>query len=612
MAQEKPVDFIHEIAPILRKHCASCHTNGTYKGSLSLDTREGIVKSKVAREGNSKGSDLIRRVHSSNPEERMPPKGDRLKEKEIALLARWIDQKFPWEPGFSFKATAYVPPLRFRQVAIPGGAGHPIDWILLKHYGTNQLAPPAGISDAAFYRRVSLDLVGLLPLPAELQAFSSNAYSNKRGRLILQLLEDKRAYSDHWLAFWNDLLRNEFKGTGFIDGGRKQITAWLYSSLLSNKPYDQFVRELLLPGADSEGFIKGIKWRGRVNASQVPEIQFSQNVSQVFFGINMKCASCHDSFIDTWKLQDAYSLAAIVADKPLEIYRCDKETGKFAEASFLWPELGKIDPKAPRQQRLEQLAALVTHPENGRFARTMANRYWHRLMGRGIVHPVDVMANQPWNEDLLDYLAEYFKKSGYDSKKLLEHIASSQAYQSRAVMLAEDPGTADVVFHGPLLKRLTAEQFIDAVWLITGAAPKKIDAPLGKEPPPAAGLIERQMVRATMVHSNLLMRTLGRPNREQVVTTRAETLTTLEALDLASGPIFHDLVLQGGNRLHKSQGSSNPRKIVEQIFLAALSRLPVESEVQSAVAILGDNPSPETLADFIWVIFLLPEFQLVG
>src|SRR5205085_10846929 len=140
----------------------------------------------------------------------------------------------------------------------------------------------------------------------------------------------------------------DYSGTGYIDGGRKQISGWLYNSLLRNKPYDQFTRELIQPTPDSEGFIKGIKWRGNVNASQVVELQFAQNVAQVFFGINMKCASCHDSFIDHWKLDDAYALAAVIAERPLEIHRCDKKTGKFAQPRFVFPELGAIDAKAPK------------------------------------------------------------------------------------------------------------------------------------------------------------------------------------------------------------------------------------------------------------------------
>ena len=158
-----------------------------------------------------------------------------------------------------------------------------------------------------------------------------------------------RQYAEHWLTFWNDLLRNDYAGTGYIDEGRRQITGWLYRSLLENKPYDQFVRELISPTPESEGFIKGIKWRGRINSSQTPEVQFAQNVSQVMLGINLKCASCHDSFIDGWKLADAYGMAAIVSEQPLEIHRCDKPTGETAQAGFLFPELGTIDPALSRE-----------------------------------------------------------------------------------------------------------------------------------------------------------------------------------------------------------------------------------------------------------------------
>ncbi|NDH07821.1 DUF1549 domain-containing protein, partial [bacterium] len=299
----------------------------------------------------------------------------------------------------------YVAPLKYREVKVPAGNGHPIDRILDPYLAKQKTGTLPLVTDDIFYRRASLDIVGLLPLPEEIESFIASADPQKREKLVESLLKDNRAYTDHWLCFWNDLLRNEYKGTGYIDGGRKQITSWLYNAILTNKPYDQFVRELIKPTPDSEGFIKGIKWRGRVNASQVAELQFSQNISQVFFGVNMKCASCHDSFIDNWKLDDAYALAAIVSDKPLEIYRCDKATGKTAVAGFLWPELGSIDSKLPKDKKLEQLASLVTHPDNGRFSRTMANRIWQKLMGRGIVHPVDMMANKPWNDDLVDYLA---------------------------------------------------------------------------------------------------------------------------------------------------------------------------------------------------------------
>ena len=148
---------------------------------------------------------------------------------------------------------------------------------------------------------------------------------------------------------------------------------------------------MVAPSNEAQGFIEGIKWRGQVNASQTTQMQFSQNISQVFLGINMKCASCHDSFTSDWKLKDAYSLAAVVSDSELELTRCDKPTGEKAVAAWIFPELGQIDASQPRNERLNQLANLITHPENGRTQRTIVNRLWMQMMGRGIVHPVDSM-----------------------------------------------------------------------------------------------------------------------------------------------------------------------------------------------------------------------------
>lgn len=606
----KPVDFAHEVVPILKAHCVKCHSNGTYKGSISFDTRADIVKKAVVP-GKSATSKLIARVTSQDPDERMPPEGKPLDAKQIATLKRWIDEGASWEPGFSFKAKAYVAPIKPRKPTLPPGDGHPIDRILDKYFADHKVKPPPALDDTAFARRVYLDLIGLLPTPSELNAFLDDTAANKRAALVHRLLNDKRAYTDHWLAFWNDLLRNEYKGTGYIDGGRKQITGWLYKSLLDNKAYDQFVRELINPTPESEGFAKGIRWRGQVNASQIVELQFSQNVGQVFFGANLKCASCHDSFIDHWKLDDAYGLAAVIADQPLPEFRCDKPTGKTAGAKFLFPELGTIDPKQPKVKRLERLAELVTTQNNGRFTRTIANRIWHRLMGHGIVHPVDLMGDKPWSEDLLDYLAEYLVDSAYDLKKLMEHIATSRIYQSGAVPIANEIASDEYVFRGPEVKRLTAEQFVDAVWMLTGTAPPKPVAPASIPPFAESTPPERRFVRATLVDCDSLMRSLGRPNREQMVTVRPEQLSTLQALDLANGAELATLLSRGAANLLKANPKATPDELAGQIFVRALGRKPTADELAAARGLIGDKPTANGVADLLWAVVMLPEFQLV-
>jgi hypothetical protein len=608
----KPVDFAHDIVPLIKARCAECHTDGKYKGSFSLDTREAMLKSDAIVPGKSGESELIERVTSDDPDYRMPQKGAWLTTDEVNRLKAWIDQGVPWEKGFTFKSSGYVAPLKLSRPQLPparDGRTHPVDRLVDAYFTARGITAPEPLGDAAFARRLFLDVIGLLPPPGELEAFVIDPATDKRVRLCRRVLDDRRAYADHWLTFWNDLLRNDYIGTGYIDGGRKQISGWLYRSLIENKPYDRFVRELISPSPESEGFIKGIKWRGRVNASQVREIQFAQNVSQVFFGINMKCASCHDSFIDRWKLVDAYGLAAVIAEEPLEIARCDKPTGQIARPKFLWPELGTIDPSQPRARRLEQLAEMVTHPDNGRFPRTIVNRVWQRLMGRGIVHPVDVMANEPWSADLLDYLAGYLVDHGYVLKALIGHIVESRAYQSSPAVASEGDSADGSLFRGPEVKRMTAEQFLDAVWMITGTAPVKADAPA--RPPCEAIAPEHRFVRAALVKSDELMRSLGRPNREQVVTTRSDVLTTLEALDLSNGQVFNDTLARGAAGLLKSKPRATADELANRIYLKAMGRRPMAPERAAARDLVGTPPTPEGLADLLWVVLVLPEFQLI-
>ncbi len=610
------VDFAHDVIPLLQKHCARCHSNGTYKGSMSIDTREALLETGVVEPGDSSASYLIDLVTSDDPEMQMPPKGERLTEEEVDTLRHWIDADLQWEEGFSFKAETYQAPLKPRRPDLPAteaGVDNPLDQIIFHYWKERGIQPPAPISDAAFYRRSSLDLVGLLPSADEVDAFVADQSPDKRAALVHRLLDNQVAYADHWLTFWNDLLRNDYAGTGFIDGGRAQITSWLYDALLKNKPYDQFVRELISPTPESEGFAKGIIWRGQVNASQRPELQFSQNVGQVFLGVNLKCASCHDSFVDDWKLTDAYGLAAITSNEQLEIHRCDKPTGELAKAYFLFPELGSVDAAAPREERLKQLAAIMTSPDNGRLTRTVANRLWHRLMGRGIVHPVDSMGARPWNEDLLDQLAVHISDSGYDLKKTLELIATSQVYGLESAPWDESAPLEDFVFTGPSPKRMTAEQFVDSLAAIAGVAPDKTENDdVFVEPVKSLeGAGERPFVRASLIQSTPLMRTLGRPNREQVVTTRPGEVTTLEALELSNGEPLSDLLAAGGQKLAANFGDLSAEDLCRALVRSALSREPTAEELQLLAETAGQPLTPAGLSDVLWCIVMLPEFQLV-
>ncbi|MBI3839266.1 MAG: PSD1 domain-containing protein [Planctomycetia bacterium] len=630
----RQVDFHKDVLAILANSCAKCHAGGKQKGGFSIDTRESLLKGGESGPavvvGKSEQSRLIELVAGLEPDTIMPAQGPRLTAEQVGLLRAWIDQGLPWEQGFTFKKVPSAS-LEPRRVTVPAPAAgskssNPIDLILesslssagVKPAATSLVDTPPVASDRTYLRRVYLDLIGLVPSPDEADAFLQDRSGDKREKLVTRLLDDKQQYAAHWLTFWNDALRNDYRGTGYIDGGRLQITDWLAKSLADNLPYDQFVRQLINPTPESAGFIKGIVWRGVVNSSQVPPVQAAQNISQVFLGINLKCASCHDSFISDWKLADAYGLASVFADGPLEIHRCDQPTGKFAPMQFLFPQLGSIDAAAPKPQRLRQLAEVMTRSENGRLARTIVNRLWARLLGRGLVDPVDEMDNPPWNADLLDYLAGDLADHGYNLKHTISQIVGSRAYQLGSVDAGEN-SREDFVFRGPLVRRLSAEQFVDAVSSLTGieyAPPAVKPAALitsgtsgSDEGSKANPVVQRASARASLVNADPLLIALGRSNREQVVTERPKTATTLQALELTNGTPLSTLLEKGAKKW--AETADEPAKLVEQIYRRALSRTPSAAERTLALELLGPRPTAEGIEDLMWAIVMLPEFQLI-
>ena len=185
-------------------------------------------------------------------------------------------------------------------------------------------------------------------------------------------------------------------------------------------PYDQFVKTLLNPVAptDPDGFLIGVNWRGETSAAVTPWMQAAQNSAQIFLGVNLKCNACHDSFVSKWKLKDAYALAAFFSPEPkLRLYRCDVAQEVYAEPGFLFPELDRARrPPTPLTDRRATAAAIFTDPRNGRLARTVVNRLWHRLLGHGIVSNPDEMDGKPWSPALLDWLASDLVAHNYDLK----------------------------------------------------------------------------------------------------------------------------------------------------------------------------------------------------
>jgi hypothetical protein len=563
------VDFQKQIQPILAERCLECHSQDKRKGGLSLavyaDILDGGKDGAVIRPGNSAGSLLIHRT-TGEIEPRMPKDDDPLSPPELALIKRWIDEGARATPASPAAPAPWEAPLALARPDVPAPAWpawtSPVDRIVSAYLRRRVAAAPAAVPDAQFARRAYLDVQGLLPTPEQLRAFVADRSPAKRAALVASLLADGDKYADHWISFWNDLLRNEDGVTYFSEtAGRKSITDWLLPSLRANLPYDRFVSKLINPAepGDPEGFLVGVNWRGETSAAVTPWMQASQNTAQVFLGVNLKCTSCHDSFVNKWKLKDAYGLAAYFSpDANLRMFRCDVAQDAYTGPGFLFPELSR-PPRSPAlADRRAAAAEIFTDRRLGRVPRTLVNRVWQRLLGYGIVANPDEMDGEPWSPALLDWLAADFVEHGYDIKHLIATIMTSRTYQMPAVARQGDLPARGYVFAGPEVRRLTAEQFADAIGSITGewsvapvsrpaaAPPSPIEKPIGLPTQPTTSGVYAREWRAA---STNLTRALGRPIRDQINSSRATQSTTLQGLELTNGGILSRWLSRGARRM---------------------------------------------------------------
>jgi hypothetical protein len=477
----------------------------------------------------------------------MPKDDDPLSSAEVALIRQWIDQGARETATSAPAPQPWEAPLELNRPSVPAAVweawNSPVDRFIAAYLSARDSSEPEVVGDATFARRAFLDVWGLLPSPDALDAFARDTDTDKRAHLVDTLLSDNRNYAEHWISFWNDLLRNE-DGVSYYSetAARKSITTWLLASLVANLPYDRFVAKLVNPQSpgDPDGFLVGVNWRGETSAAVTPWMQASQNTAQVFLGVNLKCNACHDSFISHWKLKDAYALAGYFSPDPkLQLYRCDRALNQFATPAFLYPQLNRTPASTSLDDRRATAAAIFTDHRNGRLARTLVNRIWLRLFGYGLVANPDDMDVKPWNPALLDWLAADFVDHGYDIKHLLRTILSSRAYQLPAVARRDEPNARTYVFAGPEVRRLTAEEFADAIGSITGewSVYQGTSAPGG------------EYARAWRAAPDSLLRALGRPIRDQVTSTRVSAATTLQGLELVNGGTLTTRLTRGAQRL---------------------------------------------------------------
>ncbi|HJZ54367.1 MAG TPA: DUF1553 domain-containing protein, partial [Gemmataceae bacterium] len=450
------VDYYHQVRPVLESRCYDCHTGLKARGNLRLDDRASALEGgkndgPSVVPGKPADSALLARVRSADEGYMMPPKGERLTGEQVKLLETWIKEGARW-PDLS-----------------------------AEHITLTPLA-----DDLAFLRRVSLDTVGVVPTLDEIRAFEADRAPDRRARLIDRFLADPR-WADHWTGYWQDVLAENPNIVNPTLNNTGPFRWWIHESLLDNKPMDLFATELLrMRGSERFGGPAGF---AVASQNDSPFAAKGTIVSAAFLGVEMKCARCHDAPAHKSTQQDLFRLGAMLGTKPLTVpvtssvpldkihqggrnplIKVTLAPGSKVEPRWPFPEfadeaIGKQLAEYPDDPR-DRLAALVTAPQNERFAQVIANRIWKRLMGRGLVEPVDDWEKgKPTHPELLQWLGRELVRSGYDVKHLARLILNSHAYQRAADKSLKE---TDVLFAAPAARRLSAEQVVDSLFVATG------------------------------------------------------------------------------------------------------------------------------------------------
>jgi hypothetical protein len=498
---------------------------------------------------------------------------------EVAILCRYLDELI------AVRLT-YLQPRPGFQWTSPTENNY-VDKFVFAKLKMLSIQPSELCTDQEFLRRVYMDTCGILPTAEETRAFLSSTDSNKRAKLIDELLE-RPEYADFWTLKWSDVFRSTRKTIQLK--GTHVFQKWMRNHVDKNTPFDQVVHELLTSNGSTFASPAANYYRIARDPTTLAE-----TTAQLFFGIRMQCAKCHNHPFERWTQDDYYSMAAFFArvkirkdpyDPPAagappntaaEYIYTDRagevvqpRTGKTMPPRFM----GGAVPEIPAgKDRREVLAAWLTSPGNPFFAKSVVNRLWFHVMGRGIVDPVDDFrdSNPSANDELLDALAKDFVASKFDTKHILRVIMNSRTYQlsSKSNKYNQDDNK---YFSRAVTKLHSAEQLFDAICQVTEVPEKFAGFPMGTR---ASQLPDGEV-------NHPFLKAFGQPGRELACECEREGESNLgQALQLINGPTVNDRLRNPGNRVGKLLAKKlTNEETLNELYLATLNRPPEAKEAQ--------------------------------
>jgi len=518
-----------------------------------------------------------------------------------------------------FRATI---PLGAPVVGLPAPKNF-IDELVFKKLKTVGMPPSELCDDATFIRRVTIDIAGRLPTPEETQRFLSSTNASKRDKLIDALI-DSPEYADYFANKWSALFRNK-RNDGNQTRGAYAFHGWVRDSLLANKPFDQFVREILAASGDiAEN--PPVAWYRQVRDSTTQ----LEDTAQLLLGQRLQCAQCHHHPYEKWSQNDYYSFAAFFSrvgrkggsqmGEEAVFHRrglaeaTNKKTKQPVKPAGLGASVAKLSPDDdPRQT----LVDWMTGKDNKFFAKSLVNRYWKHFFNRGLVEPEDDMreTNPPTNPELLDALARSFTESGHDLKKLVRAICRSQTYQLSAI-----PNQFNAVdkqnYSRYYPKRLTAEVLFDAVNQVTQSEHKWDGLPPGTR----AVCLPDNSFNA----SAYFLQVFGRPESASACECeRSQDASLAQSLHLLNSKDIQAKISDDKARaaLLASDAARSDEEKVRELYRWAFARDPRAEEIKTAQSHLDKysvkssdekgnpvNGRRQAYEDIVWALLNTKEF----
>lgn len=486
-----------------------------------------------------------------------------------------------------------------------------IDQLVNEKLHRLRILPSGTCSDEDFVRRAHIDIAGLYPEPKDILAFVADKNPKKREALVDSLLQRKE-FTELWVMKWAELLQIR----SGLNNNRPPFYKnallyynWLSEKIAKNRPINEIAIELL----SATG---GTVSTPAVNYYQMEldPLKVTENVAQVFMGMRIQCAQCHNHPFDRWTMSDYYGFQSFFmqigrkqTDDPQEVIVYNSKGGEarhFLTGAVMKPKfLGGEEPEIkPGQDRRRIMAEWLASPRNPFFARNIANIIWTHFMGVGVVDPVDDVriSNPPSNPELMDELAKKLTEYNYDLRKIVKDIATSMTYQRTSLVNETNAGDKRNYSHS-YVRRVKAEVLLDAISAITETPNKFQGLPLGA----------RAVQIADGAVSNYFLTTFGRAKRESVCACEVKMEPTLsQALHLMNGDAINDRIKQGGVVARMINEKKTDREIVDNLYLRCFSRLPNEKEwtaIQRSIAEAADNRKV-ALEDLFWALLNSKEF----